>query len=196
MAKARHCRALDQQRLVCQGRPVPHPCQDRCVTKRLTVAIPAAMAIASYRYGATGLEYRPSRRPLLDGYGRSAYYYGSEGPRLAHERAAPLHTPRSAAEEPVMPEPRDQMPAAVGRGHRQACHADREQVIGRLKAAFVQGRLLKDELDARVGQAQAARTYANLATLIADLPAGLAAAEPRTSPPGPAHRARYGPLRR
>ena len=81
-----------------------------------------------------------------------------------------------------MPEPRDQMPAAVGRGHLQACHADREQVIGRLKAAFVQGRLLKDELDARVGQAQAARTYADLATLIADLPAGLAAAEPPYQP--------------
>ena len=67
---------------------MPHPCQDRCVTKHLTVAIPAAMAIASYRHGATGLEYRPSRRPLVDGYGRSAHYHGSEGPRLAHERAA------------------------------------------------------------------------------------------------------------
>jgi hypothetical protein len=29
-----------------------------------------------------------------------------------------------------------------------------------LKAAFVQGRLTKDELDARVGQAFASRTYA------------------------------------
>ena len=77
-----------------------------------------------------------------------------------------------------MPEPRDQMPAAVGRGHLRACHADREQVIGVLKAAFVQGRLGKHELNARVGQALAARTYADLATLSADLPAGLAAAEP------------------
>ena len=83
-----------------------------------------------------------------------------------------------------MPEPRDQMPAAVGRGHLRACHADREQVIGVLKAAFVQGRLGKHELNARVGQALAARTYADLAALTADLPAGLAAAEPRTSPPG------------
>jgi Domain of unknown function (DUF1707) len=46
----------------------------------------------------------------------------------------------------------------------------------------VQGGLPKDELDARVGQAQAARTYADLATLIADLPAGLAAAEPPYQP--------------
>ena len=81
-----------------------------------------------------------------------------------------------------MPEPRDQMPAAVGRGHLRACHADREQVIGVLKAAFVQGRLGKDELNARVGQALAARTYADLATLTADLPAGLAAAEPSYLP--------------
>jgi Domain of unknown function (DUF1707) len=81
-----------------------------------------------------------------------------------------------------MPEPRDQMPAAVGRGHLRACHADREQVIGVLRAAFVQGRLGTDELDARVGQALAARTYADLATLTADLPAGLAAAVPPYQP--------------
>jgi Domain of unknown function (DUF1707) len=81
-----------------------------------------------------------------------------------------------------MPEPRDQMPAALGRGHLRACHADREQVIGTLKAAFVQGRLGKDELTARVGQALAARTYADLAALAADLPAGLAAAQPQYRP--------------
>jgi hypothetical protein len=69
------------------------------------------------------------------------------------------------------------MPAAPERGHLKASHADREQVVGVLKAAFVQGRLGKSELDARVGQALAARTYADLATLTADLPAGLAAAE-------------------
>jgi hypothetical protein len=81
-----------------------------------------------------------------------------------------------------MPEPRDQMLAAAGRGHLRACHADREQVISTLKAAFVQGRLGKDELNARVGQALAARTYADLAELTADLPAGLAAAEPPYQP--------------
>jgi hypothetical protein len=68
--------------------------------------------------------------------------------------------------------------AGAGRGHLRASHADREQVIGTLKAAFVQGRLTKDELDARAGQAFAARTYAELAALTADLPAGLADAVP------------------
>jgi hypothetical protein len=74
------------------------------------------------------------------------------------------------------------MPGALGCGHLRACHADREQVIVVLKAAFVQGRLGKDELNTRVGQALAARTYADLATLTADLPAGLAVAEPSSQP--------------
>jgi hypothetical protein len=34
--------------------------------------------------------------------------------------------------------------AAAARGHLRASHADREQVVGTLKAAFVQGRLTKD----------------------------------------------------
>ena len=62
--------------------------------------------------------------------------------------------------------------AGAGRGHLRASHADREQVIGTLKAAFVQGRLTKDELDARAGQAFAARTYAELAALTATSPPG------------------------
>jgi len=64
---------------------------------------------------------------------------------------------------------------AAARGHLRASHADREQVINVLKAAFVQGRLAKDELHARVDQTFASRTYAELAAITADLPAGLAA---------------------
>jgi hypothetical protein len=74
---------------------------------------------------------------------------------------------------------RDGMAAgAGGRGRLRASHADREQVIGTLKNAFVQGRLTKDELDQRVGRTLASRTHAELAALTADLPAGLAAAKP------------------
>ncbi len=61
---------------------------------------------------------------------------------------------------------------ATGRGQLRAAHADRDQVVAALQAAFVQGRLDKGELDARVGQALASRTYAELAALTADLPAG------------------------
>jgi hypothetical protein len=67
---------------------------------------------------------------------------------------------------------------AGDRGHLRASHADREQVVGMLKAAFVQGMLAMDEFDLRVGQALASRTHAELAALTADLPAGLDAAQP------------------
>jgi hypothetical protein len=59
----------------------------------------------------------------------------------------------------------------AGRGHLRAAQADREQAITVLKTAYAQGRLTKDELEARAGQAFASRTYAELAALTADLPA-------------------------
>ena len=68
--------------------------------------------------------------------------------------------------------------SAVGRSHLRASHADREQVIGTLKAAFVQGMLDKDEFDLRVGQAFASRTYAELAAVTADIPARPSPAKP------------------
>ena len=69
----------------------------------------------------------------------------------------------------------------------RAAHADREDVIETLKNAFVHGRLTKDELNLRVGQALAARTYADLTALTADIPPAPAAAGP-TRPPTPARR--------
>jgi uncharacterized protein DUF1707 len=67
--------------------------------------------------------------------------------------------------------PGDEMAAAEGRGRGKfrASHADREQVINTLKAAFIEGMLSKDEFDQRVGQAFGARTYAELAPITADL---------------------------
>jgi hypothetical protein len=70
----------------------------------------------------------------------------------------------------------------AGRGHLLASHADREQVIDALKAAFVQDRLTKDEFDVRLGQALASRTYTELAALTADIPTGLAGAQPPRKP--------------
>jgi hypothetical protein len=67
--------------------------------------------------------------------------------------------------------PGDEIAAgASGRGRLRASHADREQVIEVLKAAFVQGRLDRDEFDLRVGRALASRTSAGLAALTADIP--------------------------
>ena len=68
--------------------------------------------------------------------------------------------------------PGDEIAAAESRRHDdlRASHADREQVIGTLKTAFVQGRLTEDELDARADQVYASRTYAELNAITADIP--------------------------
>jgi hypothetical protein len=66
---------------------------------------------------------------------------------------------------------------APDHGGLRASHADREQMVDLLKVAFVEGRLTRDELDGRIGQALAARTYAELAVLTADL-----TAEPERTP--------------
>jgi Domain of unknown function (DUF1707) len=75
----------------------------------------------------------------------------------------------------------------AGRGRLRASHADREQAIEVLKTAFVAGRLTRDELDSRVGQAFASRTYAELAVVTADIPA-----EPALAAPPKPTRARPG----
>ena len=72
--------------------------------------------------------------------------------------------------------------AAARRGHLRASHADREQTIDTLKAAFVQDRLDRDEFDARIGQALASRTYGELAAVTADIPAELTGAPPGRPP--------------
>ena len=92
-----------------------------------------------------------------------------------------------------MTEPGDnRAPGPGGRGRLRASHADRERVIEVLKDAFVQGRLNKGELDARVGQAFASRTYAELASLTADIPTASPERQPaRAQNPAPrSHTAR------
>jgi hypothetical protein len=77
--------------------------------------------------------------------------------------------------------PGGELQAAV-RGRLRASHADREQVIEALKGAFVDGRLTRDELDMRVGRSLAARTYAGLAALTADIPDAPVPAPPAHRP--------------
>jgi hypothetical protein len=64
---------------------------------------------------------------------------------------------------------------AAGGGGPPECHVDREhreQVIRTLRASLVQGRLTEDEYDARMSQASASQSHAELAALTADLPVG------------------------
>lgn len=83
-----------------------------------------------------------------------------------------------------MPEPEDEIAAIAGdsRGHLRASQADREEVVGTLKTAFVQGRLAEDELDARVDRVYGSRTYAELAEVTADIPAELTGARAARGP--------------
>ena len=64
----------------------------------------------------------------------------------------------------------------------RAGDADREQLVDVLKAAFAQGRLPKDEFEARLGQALAARTYADLAAILDGIPAAPAPPVPGRLP--------------
>ena len=59
-------------------------------------------------------------------------------------------------------------------GCLRASDADREQAIDSLKAAFVRGRLDKNEFDLRIGLALAAQARADLAAVTADIPAEVA----------------------
>jgi hypothetical protein len=74
---------------------------------------------------------------------------------------------------------------AASRGYLRASDADREQVVDALKTAFVQGLLTKDELGMRAGQALAARTCGELASIVASIPA--------RRPPAPAARSARAP---
>jgi Domain of unknown function (DUF1707) len=68
-------------------------------------------------------------------------------------------------------------------GALRASHADRDLVAERLRVAAGDGRLSPEELDERLERALTARTYAELAELVADLPAtGTAVAPVSLSP--------------
>jgi hypothetical protein len=78
---------------------------------------------------------------------------------------------------------------ARGQGYLRASTADRDNTVEVLKAGYAEGRLSKEEYEARAEQAFTARTLGDLARVTADLPGGSLAA-----PPGPSVPARTNPL--
>ena len=68
--------------------------------------------------------------------------------------------------------------AAGNQAGLRASAAEREQTIEMLKAAFVQDRITKDELDQRIGKVLASRTYGDLNILTADIPGAVIRARP------------------
>jgi hypothetical protein len=64
-------------------------------------------------------------------------------------------------------------PVANGeQGLVRAADADRDRVAGILSTAYSEGRLSRDEYDARLESALSSRTYADLDRVVTDLPAG------------------------
>jgi len=72
----------------------------------------------------------------------------------------------------------------VARNELRASHDDRDRVVEMLRVSAGDGRLTADELDERLELAMTARTYGELAKLVADLPAAGSVA------PAPAVRAK------
>jgi len=71
----------------------------------------------------------------------------------------------------------------VARSELRASHEDRDQVVEVLRVSAGDGRLTADELDQRLELAMTARTYGELAKLVADLPAaGSVASTPAAAP--------------
>jgi hypothetical protein len=60
--------------------------------------------------------------------------------------------------------------ASNGRGQMRAADQDRDRAVAFLTTAFTEGRLTKDEYDARVESALNARTYSDLDMVVTDLP--------------------------
>jgi uncharacterized protein DUF1707 len=66
----------------------------------------------------------------------------------------------------------------IARSELRASHDDRDRVVELLRVSAGDGRLTAEELDERLEQAMTARTYGELARLVADLPAQGSAVAP------------------
>jgi hypothetical protein len=64
----------------------------------------------------------------------------------------------------------------------RAADADRDRAVGFLTTAYTEGRLGKDEYDARLETALSARTYAELDGVVTDLPGARVGPVPRRAP--------------
>ncbi len=71
--------------------------------------------------------------------------------------------------------------AASARAQMRASTVDRDRVVDILTKAFAEGRLTKDEHEARVGRAMSAPTFADLDAVVTDLPGAAPPAPPKTN---------------
>jgi hypothetical protein len=73
--------------------------------------------------------------------------------------------------EALMAAGRGYLEAGGGQGGMRAADTDRDQVAAILGTAYSEGRLSREEYDARLESALSARTYADLRHVVIDLPA-------------------------
>ena len=83
----------------------------------------------------------------------------------------------------------------IARSELRASHDDRDRVVEMLRVSAGDGRLTAEELDERLEQAMTARTYGELARLVADLPAAGPAASPGDGAAGQGRGAHRHPQR-
>ena len=131
----------------------------------------------------------PSNSPTVPGFpghfnGQPAYGPPASGPPAygppSYGPVPPYGPLPPYAQGPYGQVPYGQVPyAQLPYGQPGAVHpgmltatADRERTMDVLKAAYGEGRITKEEFDLRAGRAMSARTYAQLAAVVADLPAG------------------------
>jgi hypothetical protein len=95
----------------------------------------------------------------MPGYGPPSYGPPPYGPPVPYTHAPYAH-------------PRVPGPPGFGQPGMRAASADRDRTIDVLTAAYGEGRLTKEEFDTRCARVLSAKTYADLAAVVADLPAG------------------------
>lgn len=101
-------------------------------------------------------------------------------PPAVPARPAPARPPAPAPQSLPVP-----APGPITPGRLRASDADRDLVAQLLGAAYAEGRLTRDEHDARLDQAMSARHFDELVPLTGDLvPGGLPADVPAPSAPG------------
>ena len=108
-------------------------------------------------------------------------------PSAEVEPAPPSTAAASSAPSPVVPvaPAAPGAPAVTGPADLRASDADRERYVEVLRESYAEGRLQADEYEERMDAAYRARTYAELAPLLQDLPVPPGAVP---SPPLPAAR--------
>jgi Domain of unknown function (DUF4190)/Domain of unknown function (DUF1707) len=112
--------------------------------------------------------YPPAYGPPAS-YGPPSYGPGPYGPPLPY---GPPQVPGPYGPSVPPGAAGPQVPAGFVQPGMRAASADRDRTIDVLTAAYGEGRLSKDEFEARCSRVLGARTYAELATIVADLPAG------------------------